>query len=216
MTAKRKIRLFIVTGTLLCAGGLGITSCALIRQGSPGAHNGDLSGADSGQGWRKIEVSADGQTGVFEICVFRSPIPFEPLPLDQTKRDTPLNTWISLKSHGIAGKNVADLEKYASHFLDPDYLLNFVRDEVKLSPEDYFTRLRKTEKNSRAIATVKYKDYTLLIYKFDGSGNFAGHTYTVAACMVKKGNDYYIDEQPKKTDPVLKEIVDNDYKQFGF
>jgi hypothetical protein len=148
--------------------------------------------------------------------MFRTPVPFKPLPIDQTKRDTPLDSWVSLKSHAVAGKDASDLDRYAAHFLDRDYLLSFVRDKVKLPPDEYFQRLRNTENNSRAVGTVKYGDYVLLIYKFQGSGTFSDRTYTVSACMTKKDGTYYIDERPKETDPVLKEAVDTGFEKFGF
>jgi hypothetical protein len=217
---KQMTAVLVIVGALLCVAGAGILIWKLSdRQpfnNSGGNLNERASDVDKQQNWHTVEVAVDGQTGIFEVGVFRQPVPFKPLPLDQTRRDTPLASWISLKSHAVAGKDTGDLDRYAAHFLDRDYLLNFVRDQVQLPSEEYFQRLRNAEANSRAVGTVKYGNYTLLIYKFQGSGKLSDRTYTVSACMIKKDGIYYIDERPKDTDPVLKEAVDTGFKRWPF
>lgn len=166
--------------------------------------------------WRKVEVSAGGGKAVLEVARFDPPVPFKAIPLAQTRRDTPLNTWISFNSHGRAGRNEDDLKRFAGHYLDPDYLLDLVRDKVKLPPEKYFERLRRAEKNSRAVGLVKYRQYSLLLYRFEGSGKFSDRTYLLAACMEEKDGAYYINERPKEQDPLLGELNETDFKQLGF
>ena len=67
-----------------------------------------------------------------------------------------------------------------------------------------------------AVGLVKYREYTLLLYTFQGSGKFADRTYLIAPCMVKKDGEYYLDERPKEEDPILMELVDADFKRLGF
>jgi len=220
MARMRNTWLIITVGVLLCATGIGVVLWAWNGQ-EPGT------GAGAGQGgaatdlgkqqeWRKVEVSVGDKTGVFDVDMFREPIPFTPLPLDQTRRDTPVNTWVSWKSHGDVGKDDVDLKKFAAHYVDPGYLLGFVREKLKLPAGEYFQRLRKAESKSRAVGTVKYGDYVLLMYKFQGSGQFVNNVYTVAVCMVNKDGTYYIDDKPKRADPVLREVVDDECRQLGF
>lgn len=219
---KRNATILVVLGVALCAVGVGVTLWPPKAGQAPGTSTGnrgpEATGSNETLKWRKVEVSVGDKKGVLEVAKFDPPVPFKAIPLDQTKRDTPLNTWVSYKSHGVAGKNEDDLKRFAAHFLDPNYLLNLVRDQVKLPPDQYFERLRQTEKNSRAVGLVKYRDYTLLLYKFQGSGKFSDRTYLIAPCMVKKDGEYYIDERPKEKgeDPVLKELVDTHFKRLGF
>lgn len=218
--STRNATIVVVLGVGLCALGAGVV--LMPWQGERAARtstdNRGWESTDSNHDlqWRKVEVNVGDNKGIFEVARFDPPVPFKAVPLDQTRRDTPLDAWVSFKSHGVVGKNEDDLKRFAGHYLDPNYLIEFVRDRVKLPPDQYFKRLRRVEANSRAVGIVKYREYTLLLYKFQGSGKFSDHTYLIAACMVKKDGRYYIDERPKKEDPVLGELVDADFKRLGF
>jgi len=208
---KRNAVILVILGVGLCAAGVGI---ALWPSEGGQAHG--RAGSNQKLEWRKVEVSVGDKKGVFTVAKFDPPVPFKAIPLDQTRRDTPLDAWISFGSHSVAGKNKDDLKQLAAHYLDPDYLIKFVRDKVKLPPDQYFERLKDTGKKSRAVGLVKYRDYTLLLYKFQGSGKFSDRTYLIAPCMVKKNGEYYLDERPKEEDPVLAELNNNDFKRLGF
>jgi len=212
--AMARSAILVVLGAVLCAVGLGVALRPWQTAGTSIGNQG--SGANQKLTWRRVEVNVGDKKGIFEAAKFDPPVPFKAIPVDQTKRDTPLNTWVSFKSHGVAGKNEDDLKRFAAHYLDPDYLLNLVRDQVKLPPDQYFERLRQAEKNSMAVGLVKYREYTLLLYTFQGSGKFADRTYLIAPCMVKKDGEYYLDERPKEEDPILMELVDADFKRLGF
>lgn len=217
---KRNAVILVVLGAAVCAVGVGVAlwppKAGQAPGTSPGSRGPQATGTSQELKWRKVEVSVGDRKGVFEVAKFDPPVPFKAIPLDRTRRDTPLNTWVSFKSHAVAGSNEDDLKRFAAHYLDPDYLLNLVRDKVKLPAGQYFDRMRQTEKNSRAVGLVKYRDYTLLLYRFQGSGKWSDRTYLVAPCMVKKDGEYYIDEGPKEEDPILGELNDTDFKQLGF
>ena len=217
-----------VLGLTLC--GVGVAVFFLWPARSPGP----LAGAKNVK-WHEVEMVVGGKKAIITIGKFAKPLPHKTVPIGETRRDTPLDTWVSIRSHALAGKDADDLDRYASHFLDPNYLLDFVRDKVKLSPEDYFEKLRKTNRgeldlvanevekvklspedyfeklrktNRRpvVIGLIKYGDYTLVVRRHKGVGKFAQYTYTGGPCLVKKGQKYYIDEQAKETDPVLKDL----------
>jgi len=217
---KRNATILVVLGAALCAVGVGVA----LRPWETGQSTGtstdsrspEATGSNQTLKWRKVEVSVGDKKGIFEVAKFDPPVPFNAIPLDQTRRDTPLNTWVSFKSHGVAGKNEDDLKRFAAHYLDPHCLLDLVRDKVKLPPDQYFERLRQVGKNATAVGLVKYRGYTLLLSKFQGSGKFSDRTYLISACMVKKNGKYYIDERPKEEDPILMELVDTHFKRLGF
>ncbi len=188
-----------VLGLVLC--GVGVAVFFLWPARLPGS----FAGAKSVK-WREVEMVVGGKKAIITIGKFAKPLPHKTVPISETRRDTPLDTWVSFRSHALAGKDADDLDRYASHFLDPNYLLDFVRTKVKLSPQEYFEKLRKTNRRPVVIGIIKYGDYTLVVNRHKGAGKFAQYTYTGGPCMVRKGRKYYIDEQAKETDPVLKDL----------
>ena len=101
--AMARSAILVVLGAVLCAVGLGVALRPWQTAGTSIGNQG--SGANQKLTWRRVEVNVGDKKGIFEAAKFDPPVPFKAIPVDQTKRDTPLNTWVSFKSHGVAGKN---------------------------------------------------------------------------------------------------------------
>ena len=115
---KGNATILVVLGVVLCAVGVGVVLGPWKAVQAPGTSpdSRGLKATDSNQKlqWRKVEVSVGEKKGILEVAKFDPPVPFKAIRLDQTKRDTPLDNWISWNSHGDAGKNEDDLKRLAA------------------------------------------------------------------------------------------------------
>ena len=149
--------------------------------------------------WRKVDMEVGSTKIPLTVGRFEKAVKNRPVALDKTRWDTPLNAWVALQSYRQKGKDEMDLRALAKHYTNPDEFQRF-----NPSAEKFFEEAQKADEQPLAAGYIKYGTYTIVVESF--------HRRHRGVCMVQRGDQWYIDETSKLTEPVLKELIINEYK----
>lgn len=182
----------------LCAF-LVLGSVACHKSGQDSQNESGIKGGSIGK-WRTVEVVAGGKKYNVEVGRFAKPSDIKIPSIAQTRRDTPLGTWVSIQSYVANGQDRRDLEAYADHFVDSKDFLS----RVTSPPQQYFDQLRKADDQPQPVGLIKYGQYVLVV-------SSVHHNYH-AACMTRRGDKFCVDDKAQVSDPLLRQLSATDYK----
>jgi hypothetical protein len=173
----------LVIGVLLI-GGVG---ALVLREFRDPTHYGD----HELSAWKKVGRRIGPGTVTVEVRRITPPLPYTILPIDQTSRETILDTWVSLQSYIVAGKDNDDLQAYLSHFSDPDAKWNELCESGLSTPAVAFHALRRANAKLEIIGIIRlFNDYLLACrFQHAQSGAYA-FTYVP---FVKRMSGFYFD-----------------------
>jgi len=177
-------------------------ACVMLATAGCGKGRGaDGDGGKDPISWNKTTLTAGDKKYPVEVGRYEKPLAFKPLALDQVRRGTPFDAWISWQSYRSQGKDDKDLQAYVDHFTDGAQ----VRAGLKnTTAQQFFDDARKEYDRPTVIAQIRHDQWTIILFQTGRGG------YYRSAPMILRNGKWFIDEKSKVTDPVLKRIVESD------
>jgi hypothetical protein len=151
--------------------------------------------------WRKVTITAALKKSVVEVGRYERAIPLKLIEPSAARRDTPLATWNSWQSMSVSGKDDNDLKTYADYFVDgPAFLAR-----LKSPAAKFFDDARKADERPQALGLIKTGSYSVVVYGVRHQSQYR------AAVMISRDGKYYIDDNAKLSNPVLRELTADGY-----
>ena len=134
-------------------------------------------GASTLSPWRRVSMRV-GNTVDVDVRSVSPPLPYTTIPLAQTNRDTLLDTWVSMQSYAVGGKDDVDLEVYLDHYLEPGPQLGRFRSRGLVNATAVFAANRSAAIRLQVIGVIRRGDNYILACRYRLSPNNDIYAYT--------------------------------------
>ncbi len=178
---------------VMVAAGFALAGCSKDKSKDP---------ASATPTWKKATISVGNKKYTIDVGRYDRAIPLKMQDASAARRETPLETWNSWQSLSLSGKDDNDLKVYADYYADSKKFLS----RLKSPATKFFEDARKSDERPQAIGLIKVDSYTLVVYSVRVASHYR------AAVMINKGGKYYIDDDAKFANLVLKELAASGYQ----